>query len=80
MGSGVSHNLDTQAYVTCLRLDPCSYCGAPPPSTIDHIDPRRGPDGRRGGSSWRNLTAACLVCNRTKGNAPLLVFLRGALW
>lgn len=66
----------TQTFVTILRRDPCSYCGRIlPPMTIDHIRPRRGVDGTRGGRSWRNLTSACDGCNTAKANTILLWFL-----
>lgn len=62
-------------YVRCLHADPCSYCGAPPPSTVDHIAPWTS-----GGATVNhaiNLTAACAACNQAKGDRPLLWFLLG---
>jgi hypothetical protein len=41
----------------------CVYCGHPA-TTIDHIVPR----SRGGRSTWLNCVAACVECNRRKGN------------
>lgn len=67
----------TLAYVTILRADPCSYCAtAPAPqSTLDHISPLHPSAGPRGRRDWRNLTAACVMCNQAKRNVSLLMFL-----
>jgi 5-methylcytosine-specific restriction endonuclease McrA len=45
----------------------CQYCGDQPGKaklTIDHVMPR----SRGGETSWKNVIAACGVCNRRKGN------------
>lgn len=58
-------------YVAVLRGDPCSYCGADGPSSVDHIEPLH-----HGGTvDWANLTAACMSCNSSKRTADLLSFL-----
>lgn len=41
----------------------CGYCGDPA-TTVDHIMPR----SRGGGTTWKNLAAACQRCNNKKGN------------
>ncbi len=44
----------------------CQYCGLVLPAselTTDHVDPRRS----GGNSSWENVVAACVPCNRRKG-------------
>jgi 5-methylcytosine-specific restriction endonuclease McrA len=44
----------------------CQYCGKrhhPRELTLDHVIPR----SRGGGTSWRNVVAACAPCNRRKG-------------
>lgn len=59
-----------------LRCDPCSYCGRHEPYLgwaphVDHIVPASagGPD------HWTNYTAACLACNSSKHDEPLILFL-----
>lgn len=61
---------DGVEYVSILRKDPCSYCGAPS-EHIDHIIPVT----KGGASHWTNLTAACSACNRNKMTSDLLGFL-----
>lgn len=68
---GAPVDLTGLAYYDVLIHDPCSYCGAPPPSIVDHIVPLSA----GGTSSWDNLTAACGPCNAAKGNKSLLLFL-----
>jgi len=63
----------TSYYAQVLRRDPCSYCGVSGSQTIDHIHPRNF----GGANHWRNYTAACAKCNRTKGSQSLLSFLLG---
>lgn len=41
----------------------CAYCGGSA-ETVDHVIPR----SRGGGLTWENAVAACLRCNRKKGN------------
>lgn len=65
---GQSHR---QAWEALVRRDPCAYCGAPA-STVDHIDAK--PWKPR--NVWVNLTGACETCNRSKGDTPLLLWLR----
>lgn len=57
-------------YVKILRGDPCCYCGAPM-EHIDHIIPVT----KNGERHWSNLTAACRLCNQSKGTQDLLSFL-----
>lgn len=57
-------------YPAVLLRDPCSYCGGPA-GEVDHVTPV----SRGGTSDWGNLTAACPICNRSKGNKPLLLWL-----
>jgi 5-methylcytosine-specific restriction endonuclease McrA len=66
-----SRDSATQAFITVLRDDPCSYCGAAAPSHIDHIVPA----SKGGCGEWGNLTAACKSCNSVKKDRPLLRFL-----
>lgn len=43
----------------------CQYCGATEIQlTIDHVIPR----SRGGKTEWTNVVAACVACNRKKGN------------
>lgn len=43
----------------------CQYCGSTEhPLTIDHVLPR----SRGGKTEWTNVVAACVTCNRKKGN------------
>jgi len=42
----------------------CQYCGSDNDLSIDHVLPR----SRGGGSSWKNLVAACKPCNARKGD------------
>ena len=53
-----------------LERDPCAYCGGPA-DTIDHIDSI----SRGGSGDWTNLTAACGLCNSSKVDDSLLLFL-----
>ena len=41
----------------------CQYCGSEDNLTFDHVVPRR----QGGGTSWENVTTACLPCNLKKG-------------
>lgn len=63
------------AYALILLRDPCSYCGAPisryRDMQVDHIEPF----SQGGSGSWENLTAACINCNSSKCDAPLLDWL-----
>lgn len=68
----LGRDTETFAYAEVLRGDPCSYCGAPPPSAVDHIVPL----SRGGPNSPDNLTASCIPCNSRKRSKPLVVFLR----
>lgn len=45
----------------------CQYCGVQPGRarlTIDHVLPR----AQGGTTTWENVVAACMECNRRKGN------------
>ncbi len=43
----------------------CQYCGVNDlPLTIDHVIPK----SRGGKTEWTNVVAACVACNRKKGN------------
>lgn len=61
---------DGAAFIDVLLDDPCSYCGQSAES-VDHIEPLI----RGGANDWTNLTAACLSCNASKRERPLLVWL-----
>lgn len=63
----------SQDYEDILRGDPCSYCGEPPTSTVDHIQSVFA----GGTDQWYNKTSACLSCNSSKREKDLLQFL---LW
>lgn len=44
----------------------CQYCGVRPPRSelnLDHVVPR----AHGGRSTWENVVASCVSCNRTKG-------------
>jgi hypothetical protein len=57
-------------YVFIIANDPCAYCGVPMQS-VDHIVPV----ARGGSGEWMNLAPACLSCNSSKCDDPLLAFL-----
>jgi len=43
----------------------CQYCGAADkPLTMDHVVPK----SKGGKTEWTNVVAACVACNRKKGN------------
>lgn len=69
---GESHR---DAWLRVLRHDPCSYCGARPSMTVDHIEPKlhRTPET----NAWTNLAGACMACNGNKSATPLLFWLWG---
>lgn len=62
--------LQEKTYAEMLTRDPCSYCGRKA-GEIDHITAV----SKGGPSSWDNLTAACVPCNRSKFNHPLVLWL-----
>jgi 5-methylcytosine-specific restriction endonuclease McrA len=49
----------------------CSYCGDRKPLAVDHIQALN----RGGAHDLENLTAACVECNSSKSDRPLLVWL-----
>lgn len=49
-------------YRYAIRNDPCSYCGRPGASDVDHIYPL----SKGGTNHWWNLTKACDPCNSEK--------------
>ncbi|MFC8065537.1 HNH endonuclease [Streptomyces sp. NPDC057293] len=61
---------DSLEYVLIIANDPCVYCGAPAKS-VDHVVPV----ARGGSGEWTNLAPACLSCNSSKCDEPLLAFL-----
>lgn len=61
---------DSLEYVLIISNDPCTYCGAPTQS-VDHVVPV----ARGGSGEWTNLAPACLSCNSSKCDEPLLTFL-----
>lgn len=62
---------ETIALIKRLRNNPCVYCGASPPSTIDHIIPV----SKGGTHDLHNLTSACQSCNSSKNAKSLEEFL-----
>ena len=50
-----------------IRSLPCIMCGAPPPSSIDHILPV----SKGGKHDLRNLQPLCGICNSSKHTATL---------
>lgn len=66
---GESHR---DAWMRVIRTDPCSFCGRPG-GTVDHIEPTAG----GGKNVWVNYTGACASCNSSKGDTPMLLFMRG---
>lgn len=62
---------DRRAYRLALRRDPCSYCGAIGPGTIDHITALNG----GGDDEWDNWTGACQSCNSSKQDTPVLLWM-----
>lgn len=95
-GAGFRRDGEThrQAWMRVVRMDPCSYCGAPPGMTLedtgvlrlslttDHIEPQNGPPARGigGAHSWLNYTSACESCNGRKSNHSLLDALYRRRW
>lgn len=68
----LGRNKEAYAYSLILRNDPCSYCGKTVEKIcVDHIDPL----SKGGANEWWNLTAACLSCNSSKRDKPLLTHL-----
>lgn len=61
---------ETAEYVTIIRGDPCSYCGAP----MEHVD-HIVPFAAGGPTDWTNLAPSCAGCNHRKSDRPLLLFL-----
>jgi 5-methylcytosine-specific restriction endonuclease McrA len=51
-----------------LRAMPCHYCGAPGPSTLDHIIPL----SRGGRHAIGNLIPACMSCNKRKAGRTIM--------
>lgn len=62
---------ETLAYREIVRVDPCSYCGAPVSGQVDHIQAviEGGPN------HWTNMTGVCPSCNGAKGRKDLLQYL-----
>lgn len=48
--------------VLSLYHDECAYCGAPRPSTVDHVIPV----SKGGATDITNLVPCCSVCNSVK--------------
>jgi len=67
----VGRDKEALEYAKVLRNDPCSYCGKPGPSTVDHIIPV----SKGGTNDISNLTAACADCNSLKHNKDVLTFM-----
>lgn len=61
---------DEVRYREAMRLDPCSYCGAPT-QQLDHIEPR----SKGGLDDWTNRAGTCASCNGRKQDLPLLVWM-----
>lgn len=62
---------ETIQYIITLLSDPCSYCGNENGGIIDHIVPLE----KSGSNHWSNLTSACVSCNSSKTNKPLISYL-----
>lgn len=65
------HNPTTAEYMSILSGDPCSYCGTRESPSTDHIVAV----SNGGLHEPDNLTAACISCNTSKQDRPLLVWL-----
>lgn len=61
---------DDVEYIGIISGDPCSYCGERS-GTVDHVVPL----SRGGSNCWQNLAPACLSCNSSKSNRPLLLWM-----
>lgn len=73
-------NSEVAAYLRHVKyLDPCSYCSDWTSESLDHIDPLDGRERRTERGALRaaahNLTGACMRCNSTKNEQPLLLHL-----
>lgn len=68
-GRGVS----AAEWATCLveSLGTCAYCNERKPLTMDHIEPL----AKGGAHDIDNIVAACLSCNSSKHDRPLLLWL-----
>lgn len=64
-----SHDLSKE-WKKVLLSDPCVYCGGVSVEA-DHIFPF----ARGGDHDWHNRAPACLACNRSKNDIPLLKFM-----
>lgn len=60
----------TRARVLGRDAHRCVYCGAPA-TTVDHVVPR----SVGGEDTDENLVAACVGCNKAKGDSSLAEFL-----
>lgn len=69
-GLKATRDSDTTAYVALVRRDPCAYCNGAG-GTVDHIVPL----ALAGDDHWMNYAGACLSCNASKHDRPLLIFM-----
>lgn len=69
-GDGVSPEQWEEVLAGSLGL--CAYCGEPTAAlTMDHVEPLT----RGGAHDPANVVAACLACNSSKHNYPLIVWM-----
>lgn len=61
---------EPQSWKDVVRADPCAYCGGPS-ETVEHVIPVSAGGKRSPG----NEVGACVSCNASKSNTPLLRFL-----
>jgi 5-methylcytosine-specific restriction endonuclease McrA len=66
----MSRRIDAFHWAEVVRLDPCSHCGESG-GTIDHVVPVSA----GGAHSPDNLVGACVRCNSSKNNRPLLLWM-----
>ncbi len=54
----------------------CSYCERRIPTNlaVEHLQPKRGPSGHPDlAGRWENFLLACVNCNSTKGDKPVVL-------
>lgn len=72
LGSGMTTAQWKQILADSLGL--CAYCNKRAKLSVDHIEPL----SRGGEHGPENIVAACMECNRSKNDTPLLAWLAAA--
>ena len=66
----LDYNAESIEYADIVEADPCVYCGGAS-ETLEHIECLAG----GGTNHWTNLAGACLGCNSSKNDKPLVQYL-----